>query len=120
VLWYDVSTGHRYRLLFHISTCEWSLSNLLTCSRINPGFGPTGIGLERKAQFDRADGLRASISNPSIVQSSSYLTGILLAIELVTSLLLDLCPMRHTHTYDYSGLRIDGQMSNTRSNLRCR
>jgi len=29
---------------------------------------------------------------------------------LVTSLLLDLSPMRHTHTYGYSGLSIDGQI----------
>ncbi|KAF8494956.1 hypothetical protein F5888DRAFT_1635874 [Russula emetica] len=35
---------------------------------------------------------------------------ILLVPGLVTSLLLDLSPMRHTHTYGYNGLSIDGQI----------
>jgi hypothetical protein len=43
-------------------------------------------------------------------QSLSYLTGILLAPGLVTSLLLDLSPMRYTNTYSYSRLRIDVQI----------
>jgi hypothetical protein len=38
------------------------------------------------------------------------LTGILLVPGLVTSFLLDLSPMRDTHKYGYSGLRIDGQI----------
>jgi hypothetical protein len=51
-----------------------------------------------------------SISGPSMLQSSSYLTGIPLAPGLVTSPLLNLSPVRHTHTYGYSGLIIDGQI----------
>jgi hypothetical protein len=38
------------------------------------------------------------------------ITDILLAPWLVTSLLLDLSPMRDTHTYGYNSLRIDGQI----------
>ena len=45
------------------------------------------------------------MSIPSILQASSYLTGIPLTLGLVTSLLLDLSPMWHTHTYGYSGPR---------------
>jgi hypothetical protein len=46
-----------YRLLFHISKCEGSLSKLLTCSRSDPGLvAPLVlVGLERKARSRESD-----------------------------------------------------------------
>ena len=44
--------------------------------------------------------------DPRLTSQVSYPTG----ARLVTSLLLDLSPMRHTHTFGNSELRIDGQI----------
>jgi hypothetical protein len=94
-----------------VSTCVGLLHSfvfsLLTCQP-ETGLRPTNSAHTLASERKRA----ITISSHSMLQPSSYLTGIPLAPGLVTSLILDLspAPMPHTHTYGYSGLRIGGQI----------
>ena len=51
-----------------------------------------------------------------MLQYSSYFVSIQLAPGLITLLLLDPSPMRHSHPYGYSGLKIGGQVPGRISN----
>jgi hypothetical protein len=95
--------GVRRLHLYQFNISDSSADGLRLRANPKPGLRPTPtLASERKRVI--------IISSPSMLQSSSHLTGILLPSGLVTSLLLDLSLMRHTHTYGYSGFGIDGQI----------